>query len=128
VDDVLLDAPYGITKMMIASLKISAVVRGSVQPEGERWDPVDDQYRDDHHPSAASGSVGREGRNANHGRDPYALPREMGILHVVPSDNTLTGLPPCSPCSAHLLASLSAFSAQEIVDRIHDQRDRHKQK
>ena len=33
MDDVLLDAPYTITKRMISSLKIQAVVRGSVQPE-----------------------------------------------------------------------------------------------
>jgi hypothetical protein len=81
--------------MMVASLKISVVVRGSVQPEGEKWDPVDDEYRDDHTDTA------RKLLSANtpqhHERDPYRLPREMGILHVVASENELTGPHPTPP-------------------------------
>lgn len=91
--------------MMIASLKICAVVRGSVQPEGEKWDPVDDEFRDEMPDKL---KLSPESPPQQYHRDPYVLPREMGILHVVPSVNDLT--------------------AQAIVDRIHLQRERHKQK
>lgn len=74
--------------MMIASLKIVAVIRGTVQPEGEKWDPVDDEYRDDMSDKLKLLSIPP---TQNYQRDPYALPREMGILHVVPSENDLTG-------------------------------------
>jgi hypothetical protein len=96
VDDVLLDAPYSITKMMVASLKISVVVRGSVQPEGEKWDPVDDEYREEH--TDAHHKLLSPPTPQYHERDPYRLPREMGILHVVASENELTGTasPPLS--------------------------------
>ena len=36
VDDVLIDAPFNISATMLASLKITAVVRGSMQSEAER--------------------------------------------------------------------------------------------
>mmetsp|Transcript_15267 Transcript_15267/g.22981 ORF Transcript_15267/g.22981 Transcript_15267/m.22981 type:complete len:542 (-) Transcript_15267:170-1795(-) len=100
VDDVLLDAPYVITKMMVASLRIVAVVRGTVQPEGERWDPVDAEYR--------TSDTNLTPPVYPFERDPYALPRDMGILHVVPSSNDLT--------------------APVIVDRIHAQRERYMEK
>ncbi len=88
VDDVLLDAPYFITQRVIASLKICAVVRGTVQPEGEKWDPVDDEYRDEMSEKAKLLSIPPPQQFQ---RDPYEVPRQMGLLHVVPSENDLTG-------------------------------------
>lgn len=80
VDDVLIDAPYDISEEMIDRLHISAVVCGSVRPQDE-----------------LSGES-----------DPYALPRQKGILKVIPSEGTLTVL--------------------DIVKRIFIQRDRFQMK
>lgn len=96
---------------MIASLKIVAVIRGSVQPEGEKWDPVDDEHRDDMSEKSKLLSIPPP---HNYQRDPYALPREMGILHVVPSENDLTGILHFSSfllCSLLLSLSLSSHSS-----------------
>ena len=96
----LLDAPYYITRMMIASLKIVAVIRGTVQPEGEKWDPVDDEYRDEMSEKLKLLTIPPV---QTYQRDPYALPRELGILHVVPSENDLTGLKSISISSFYFL-------------------------
>ena len=56
-----------------------------MKPQGERWDPVDEQFQSD---------VGEETLKppmSPYQRDPYRLPREAGILHVVPSTFGLTG-------------------------------------
>lgn len=104
VDDVLIDAPYDITSTMLSSLKVTAVVRGSMQVDAERFDPIDEEFKDKVAPDTpASGP-----RKYPYMRDPYAIPREKGILHVVPS--------------------ISGLSAAEIVDRIHLQRERYKKK
>ena len=102
VDDVLIDAPYDITATMLASLKITAVVRGSMQSEGERYDPIDEQFL------PVGPDTPTPAMSKYYQRDPYALPREKGILHVVPS--------------------ISGLSAAEIVDRIHLQRQRYETK
>ena len=104
VDDVLIDAPYDITPTMLASLKITAVVRGSAQFEAERSDPIDEEFKDQVTPDTPVSAP----RKYPYVRDPYAVPREKGILHVVPS--------------------VSGLSAAEIVDRIHEQRERYKTK
>lgn len=62
VDDVLIDAPYAVTSDMIASLRISTVVVGTAH----------DSHEEDVGVSPAEG-------------DPYAVPRQMGILRVVQS-------------------------------------------
>lgn len=102
VDDVLIDAPYDITSTMIASLKISTVVRGTIHAEDERHDPVDEQFR------TSADVPETEPASSSYTSDPYKTPREQGILHVVPS--------------------VSGLSAAEIVDRIHEQRERYKTK
>lgn len=105
VDDVLIDAPFDITATMLASLKITAVVRGSVQTDAERPDPL---------PASALAAVPATSSPPENSppirfkRDPYAVPREKGILHVVPS--------------------VSGLSAAEIVDRIQQQRERYETK
>lgn len=88
VNDVLFDAPYIITRELLSSLNISAVVKGTVDPTCE------DQE------SEETSNIDTE--------DPYFIPREMGILHIVKSDKTMTVI--------------------DIVERIHDQRDRYKEK
>jgi len=103
VDDVLIDAPYDISATMIASLKITAVVRGSIQPQGERQDPIDEEFK-----SAHNGSADSVPRFYPYQRDPYKVPRERGMLHVVPS--------------------VSGLTAADIVERIHAQHERYKSK
>jgi ethanolamine-phosphate cytidylyltransferase len=102
VDDVLIDAPYVITPTMLASLKITAVVRGSMQSDAERSDPIDKEF------TITADTPMNPPRKYPYHRDPYAVPRERGILHVIPS--------------------VSGLSAAEIVDRIHEQRERYKTK
>lgn len=58
VDDVLLDAPYVITRDMISSLRIQAVVSGPV-------------------------AANRDDRILAGRPDPFAVPAELGILHTV---------------------------------------------
>ncbi len=71
MDDVLIDAPYVITQEMIASLKIHLVVHGA-SPEAAQAD-------------VAVTPAGLD-------PDPYALPRKMGILKVLPVITTsMTG-------------------------------------
>lgn len=67
VDDVLIDAPYGITREMIASLKISVVVHGLHKGE----------YR--YVPEHGGPEI-----------DPHAVPKEMGIFHEISSDCDLS--------------------------------------
>jgi ethanolamine-phosphate cytidylyltransferase len=65
-DDVLIDAPYTITREMIASLKISVVLTGNVDPVPEvavRKEEV----------------------------DPLAVPRELGIVRNVNPSFSVTG-------------------------------------
>lgn len=104
VDDVLIDAPYDITATMLASLKITAVVRGSFQTEAERYDPIDKELES----LVTADTPINAPRKYPYLRDPYSIPREKGILHVVPS--------------------VSGLSACEIVERIHVQRERYKTK
>eukprot|EP01137_Pigoraptor_chileana_P011605 Opistho-2@62731 len=61
VDEVVIGAPYAVTKELIEHFKINVVVHGStkVVPDAE-------------------------------GQDPYKLPRELGILHFVKTGNSLT--------------------------------------
>ncbi|CAM9720686.1 unnamed protein product [Phaeothamnion confervicola] len=69
VDDVLIDAPVDITREMVASLRICAVCKGTVDdnenPGGERGQSFCDYA-------------------------PYRVPREMGIFHELESPSTLT--------------------------------------
>ncbi len=93
----LIDAPYIITDDMISSLHIHAVVRGTCQPADEQ------EQKPSPLSAAAAAADGKVGAG-----DPYRLPREMGILQVVPSSNELT--------------------AFEVVDRVLSQKETYKKK
>jgi ethanolamine-phosphate cytidylyltransferase len=99
VDDVLIDAPYVLTKEMIDSLNISVVLKGHAENNNiyEK-----DHFRHLHvEPSP-------EKHNLDDFDDPYAVPRELGILKSVESKSTLTIL--------------------DIVERVIAQRDRFSKK
>lgn len=96
VDDVLIDAPYIITKEMIDSLNISIVLKGHSTIYEK------DHFRHLHvEPSP-------EKQNSGNFDDPYAVPRELGILKSIESKSTLTIL--------------------DIVERVIAQRDRFSKK
>ena len=73
VDDVLIDAPYVITSEMIASLKISKVIQGTVTEDSNVID----------HPLPA---------DADSFIDPYVVPKEMGIYIHIKSSLEITVL------------------------------------
>lgn len=91
VDDVLIDAPYIINKDMITSLKINAVMKGTVEPTTEECYNNTDL--------AASNQA-----------DPYAVPREMGILHTLDS------------------SEFGGLTVLDIVSRVSKQKNRYIEK
>lgn len=99
VDDVLIDAPYVVTNELIESLHISVVLKGHAEN--------DNIYEKDHfrhlhvEPSP-------EKHTSDNFEDPYAVPRELGILKSVESKSTITVL--------------------DIVERVIAQRDRFSKK
>ncbi len=106
VDDVLIDAPYTVTKEMIDSLNIAVVVKGL----------SDNSTHASHNDLASLDSSGNSNSNINNNNnnnntspgDAYALPRKMGILQEINSGSTLNVL--------------------DIIKRVHGQRDRYTEK
>lgn len=76
VDDVLIDAPYKITREMIASLNLSLVLHGAHRDENDE----EDSWKGE----------GREGGMGCGDEDPFAVPKEMGIFGDVSSDCALS--------------------------------------
>jgi len=103
VDDVLIDAPYVVTKEMIDSLNISIVLKGHVENNNNNNSTYEkDHFRNLHvEPSP-------EKQNSDDFEDPYAVPRVLGILKSVESKSTITIL--------------------DIVERVIAQRDRFSKK
>jgi ethanolamine-phosphate cytidylyltransferase len=69
VDDVLIDAPYTITREMIASLNISLVLHGTHKDDYDQYDT---------HTHTNGDSEEEE--------DPFKIPKEMGIFQEISSD------------------------------------------
>lgn len=77
VDDVLIDAPYTVTREMIASLKLSLVLHG--------------RHRDDIEDEGTWGGGVGGGREGGEGEeDPFAVPKEMKIFMEISSDCDLS--------------------------------------
>jgi len=76
VDDVLIDAPYKVTREMIASLNLSLVLHGA--------------HRDENDEEGSWKGDGREGGAGCGEEDPFAVPKEMGIFGDVSSDCALS--------------------------------------
>ena len=77
VDDVLIDAPYVVTSDMIASLRINVVVVGTVHDSPSPSPRVNEANAARADPSPQKGCD----------EDPYAVPRQLGILQVVQSEH-----------------------------------------
>jgi len=105
VDDVLIDAPHIITEEMIQSLNISVVVTGSVAVRNKGrhlpgWSSEEESDSEEpsfngvtQAPSAGSnakthtidaGAIDGDQENSSANEEVYRIPREMGILHVLP--------------------------------------------
>ena len=103
VDDVLIDAPYTVTKEMIDSLNIAVVVKGL--SDNSTHTSHNDLASLDTSSNSNSNFSGND--NLSPG-DAYALPRKMGILQEINSGSTLNVL--------------------DIIKRVHGQRDRYTEK
>ena len=86
MDDVLIDAPAVVTKEMIQSLKISVVVTGP--PSVRRQFISSDSDSDNDHASAQAVAAAAQVESSE---DAYAVPREMGILTVLPATGATSG-------------------------------------
>jgi ethanolamine-phosphate cytidylyltransferase len=112
VDDVLIDAPYTITGDMISSLKISTVVKSSV----DLLSSDNGSGSLDHNTSEldlAMKNSSNTGLNKFGSEDdPYGVPREMGILKD----------------TSNIPSKFRKLTVLDIVDRIKEQRERFEKK
>lgn len=83
MDDVLIDAPYMITREMLASMRVSVVLTGKPH------DTIPAQADGSSSGSIAHGSHQHE-YNPLLSVDPYTVPQSMGILHTLDRKHTMS--------------------------------------